>query len=965
MKVFQTIVLLLFLAVPQFSIAQKIDNQIIRDKITAFKKDSKGPYQQIMWFCPDGSKVPPKQRCPEKGGVQRATYKPWVDTLAVRNQIYLGQILSATDFKQFLDQNNNYSRLKQYQIENFLEAIDNGWILQKALFYRGAFQDEDENDWGQRFLNWMLRDAALIKKNYFLVKQSVKAIPHQSENSNIQKVRALSKEIADSMPEFMNQRVKIHGQPDASDVQMVSEFKKRFAAKATPTIQKKIDVLLAELVVLHKPADWQELSVFVKSLGPKTAEGIRVQTTIDQLKAAVEPAQKVKIASELLLHIRQTIAEAPEKSRLTLLDCANKTETLLFNEIPNWQTPTLWHLLDKNYSLALTAAATGYIELWEWEKIQNKLLPPNAESISLSELDGFMVQARRVVEWSTGTIRAVYGAEMKLFEAFEPKSAGFSDDIIRSSVLLYLGDNVGELGKLFYAESQLSNQVFDIANQSHFRGLNPGYAKGELVVADSPEGLEIDATKIYVFQYPPYDLKPVAGIATVTEGNLVSHVQLLARNLGIPNAVLSQTNLEDLKKWNGKHVFYAVSNKGTVTLKKAEEMNAEEKALFQVKKRAEEKIRVPIERMDLTQQLSLNLREVNAKSSGIVCGPKAANLGQLKLMFPEKVVEGIVIPFGVFRQHMEQMMPSGNETYWAFLTKTFQQATAMEKAGKSSKEIETFTLKSLEELRAAILKMDLLPAFKVHFLRQFETVFGKAAGEVPVFLRSDTNMEDLKDFTGAGLNLTLFNVVEKEKILQGILQVWASPYSERSFRWRQSYLLNPESVYPSILIIPSVNVDYSGVLITKGVGIGDDEDLTIAFSRGAGGAVDGQAAESYLLSKNTSDVLLAPAREPSYNMLPASGGTKKAFTSFDSPILNQKNLNEIRSFASGLQLKMNETRGMIGPYDVEFGFLNDKLWLFQVRPFVENRNATGSAYLESITPKINANKRIPLNKNIK
>jgi hypothetical protein len=154
-------------------------------------------------------------------------------------------------------------------------------------------------------------------------------------------------------------------------------------------------------------------------------------------------------------------------------------------------------------------------------------------------------------------------------------------------------------------------------------------------------------------------------------------------------------------------------------------------------------------------------------------------------------------------------------------------------------------------------------------------------------------------------------------------------------------------------------------LITKGVGIGDDEDLTIAFSRGAGGAVDGQAAESYLLSKNSSDVLLAPAREPSYNMLPASGGTKKAFTSFDSPILNQKNLNEIRSFASGLQLKMNETRGMVGPFDVEFGFLNDKLWLFQVRPFVENRNATGSAYLESITPKNNANKRIPLNKNIK
>ncbi len=109
--------------------------------------------------------------------------------------------------------------------------------------------------------------------------------------------------------------------------------------------------------------------------------------------------------------------------------------------------------------------------------------------------------------------------------------------------------------------------------------VNPGYATGELVVADSPEGLEIDATKIYVFQYPPYDLKPVAGIATVTEGNLVSHVQLLARNLGIPNAVLSQTNLEDLK--NGRQASVLCRFKqGNGHYEKAEEMNAEEKALF-------------------------------------------------------------------------------------------------------------------------------------------------------------------------------------------------------------------------------------------------------------------------------------------------------------------------------------------------------------------------------------------------
>ena len=32
------------------------------------------------------------------------------------------------------------------------------------------------------------------------------------------------------------------------------------------------------------------------------------------------------------------------------------------------------------------------------------------------------------------------------------------------------------------------------------------------------------------------------------------------------------------------------------------------------------------------------------------------------------------------------------------------------------------------------------------------------------------------------------------------------------------------------------------------------------------------------------------------------------------------------------------------------------MWLFQIRPFVENKNAKGAAYLESVTPEISSNK---------
>ncbi|MEZ4982427.1 MAG: PEP/pyruvate-binding domain-containing protein [Saprospiraceae bacterium] len=298
-------------------------------------------------------------------------------------------------------------------------------------------------------------------------------------------------------------------------------------------------------------------------------------------------------------------------------------------------------------------------------------------------------------------------------------------------------------------------------------------------------------------------------------------------------------------------------------------------------------------------------------------------------------------------------MPVAKVSYWNFLMETFETANSMETKGESQADIEEYVLCELAVLQAAIKKMDLKPSFVAALEQSFSSILGERMGNIPVFLRSDTNMEDLKDFTGAGLNLTLFNVLDKEKILDGIKAVWASPYSERSFKWRQKYLVNPENVFPSILIIPGVNVDYSGVLITKGLTTGIEKELTIAFNLGAGGAVDGQAAETYRVDLEGNYYLLAPARHPTYRKLPETGGTKTYFATFETPILNQSNLWDIRQLAEDVYKKLgtNEVGEAQGPFDMELGFLNDKLWLFQIRPFVENKSAQGSKYLESITPR--------------
>jgi phosphoenolpyruvate synthase/pyruvate phosphate dikinase len=312
---------------------------------------------------------------------------------------------------------------------------------------------------------------------------------------------------------------------------------------------------------------------------------------------------------------------------------------------------------------------------------------------------------------------------------------------------------------------------------------------------------------------------------------------------------------------------------------------------------------------------------------------------------------------------MQQIIPGKGISYWEFLKTAFKKAEEMSKQGISEGEIDAYILSELEVLRKDIRTMPLRPDFVSDLEQSFASILGKKIGDIPVFLRSDTNMEDLKDFTGAGLNLTLFNVLEREKILDGIEEVWASPYLERSYKWRQRYLLNPENVYPSILIIPGVNVDYSGVLITKGIMTDTENDLTIAFSRGAGGAVEGQAAESYLLKANGENVLLSPCREAYYTSLPSSGGTVKIAATFNEPILSEKNLVQIREFAGQVRQKMGSDPNSksTGPFDIELGFKDDKICLFQIRPFVENKNALRSEYLKSITPLIPDGQTINLN----
>ncbi|RMF59930.1 MAG: phosphoenolpyruvate synthase, partial [Calditrichaeota bacterium] len=81
------------------------------------------------------------------------------------------------------------------------------------------------------------------------------------------------------------------------------------------------------------------------------------------------------------------------------------------------------------------------------------------------------------------------------------------------------------------------------------------------------------------------------------------------------------------------------------------------------------------------------------------------------------------------------------------------------------------------------------------------------------------------------------------------------------------------------------------------------------------------------------------------------------------PILNRAERHKLRVFAAELRSVLPGTPGIktAGPFDVELGFWKESIWLFQVRPFVENKLARSSAYLKALDSDLPEELQIDLN----
>jgi hypothetical protein len=910
------------------------------------KTSSRGPFARIRWFCNDGSILPPKAyACRDHdGGVQHGEWTDRVKRLRAGGY-YIANILASLDLS-LITGTQGYSDLyNQILIEKFLIAADDGWIFRKARYYRGAVQAENETAMARELLLGLAGKDVWSSRGFVPLRIGANLLDHGVETASVAKVRQQSLALSEKDKGFLSHRVKIHNQPDREDAQRVRDYA---AGVRNPELAAEYEGLAVEIDKVFAPESAAKRLKEVKeklSGNPELAR--EITAAVKTLETTKDPGVRFATACRIMAKTREQLTHLRRaKLRLAAVDAGLAMEIeqyaagrALMERLPSTsRRERLQWLKDSSYAIY----GAGLISAIQLQDLKETLAKIDGKAISLEAYKATLDYLARVPGWGGQWLRFHFHESKRKLAEIEPLVDRVIQDFLRGSPLFFYSNVLDSLLRDANQLVGLRHELFGQDVGAGLRSLNPGLARGKIRLKSAEQNQDFDSQGIYLLPETIAELPPVAGILTAGEGNPLSHVQLLARNLGIPNVTVDESLITELTVYEGQKVILAASPGGSVQLMLDK---GQLDHIFKQETASASLIHPDLKKLDLNSRSFIPLDRLRAVDSGRIVGPKAANLGELYHHYPEAVANGLTIPFGVFRSFLDQPIKNGKQTIFGWMEAEYAKIQAMPPgATKRDEKMESLR----RQLENYILNVKFDEDFQRRLAAAMDTVFGPD-GSYGVFVRSDTNVEDLPGFTGAGLNKTIPNVVGLENVLASIPRVWASPFSKRAFAWRQSHMDLPQHVYTSVLLMRSIPSKKSGVMVTRDIDTGEKGWLSVAVNEGVGGAVDGQAAESLRINVKTGDVrMLAQATTPWRRVLKSSGGMDKELVKGGGTVLSPDEIKQLINLAQDLPQRypsILDAGGNPAPADIEFGFVKGKLQLYQIRPFLESAQARGNEYL--------------------
>jgi len=450
----------------------------------------------------------------------------------------------------------------------------------------------------------------------------------------------------------------------------------------------------------------------------------------------------------------------------------------------------------------------------------------------------------------------------------------------------------------------------DIAKEQAYQALNLAKGLGRIhIINKLDDHVEIGFNEILVLDEVPIQLPPVAGIITSQPSTPLSHINLLAKGWGIPNAYIKNAK-ELLKQYDGWWVAFE-TGRDNYTIKRAD-LNQ----LHEYERRLKERLDVVKPKFDLSETRLLSLSQ-QRKGLSIAFGGKSANLGEVMYAkLPGIVVpSGFAIPFYYYDEFIK-----GNKIDDEIFTLLNDQKFVHDPA---------YRREHLTSLRERIQKAEFDPVLRKEVLQR---VAREYAGK-GLFVRSSSNSEDLPKFSGAGLYTTVPNVRGDKELIEAIKTVWASLWNFEAYEFRERANVDHSKIFMAVLLQEGINSESSGVMISTDPF--DKENagaIYISAKRGLGiKVVEGQRiAEQIIFRPRTNAVqVLTRSAEDSLLTFDENGGVKEVPITGDRVVLTDDVIKRLVKAATDIKRVFGSR-----DQDIEWAYMKGQIFIVQSRPYI-------------------------------
>ena len=452
----------------------------------------------------------------------------------------------------------------------------------------------------------------------------------------------------------------------------------------------------------------------------------------------------------------------------------------------------------------------------------------------------------------------------------------------------------------------------DISHGQEYEPLNLAKGLGRIhIIEKLDEHVEIGFNEILVLNEVPIQLPPVAGVIVSKPSTPLSHINLLVKGWGVPNAYIKNAH-ELLKQYDGRWVSFE-TKRDAYTIKPAD-MDQ----LREYQRRMSQRLDVMKPRSDLTVTSLKTLGQQRTRDV-VAYGGKSANLGELmNARLPGVIIpDGFTVPFYYYDQFINE-----NELDDFIFEMMNDQKFVHDPAYRRGRLIE---------LRDRIQKGKINEALRTRVLQLAHTRYsGKG-----LFARSSSNAEDLPNFSGAGLHSSVPNVKGDDQLVEALKTVWASLWNFEAYEGRERAGIDHAKVYMAVLIQEGINADSAGVMITADPYNPESKGaIYISAKRGLGiKVVDGKRIAEQILFRPQSNAIrvLTRSAEDSLLTFDENGGVKEVPITGERAVLTDSMARRLASTAQRI-------RRLFGgkDQDIEWLYLRGQLYIVQARPFISS-----------------------------